>query len=91
MNNQLKTLAVAANVSEAFQANGNVAAARVTTTESSTIVVERSIINSDFKQVPDLAWTIDGTDEFNITDLVEGQFIRIKATAGTMTAVKILG
>lgn len=87
----MKTLAVADNVSESFQANGNVAAARITTSASSTIVVERSIINSDFVAVPDLSWTINGTDEFNITDLVEGQFIRIKATAGTMTDVKILG
>ncbi len=91
MNKELKTLAVAGNVSASFKANGPVVAVRVTTTVSSTIVVERSIVDADFKTVPDLSWTINGTDEFNISDLVEGQFLRIKATAGTMTDVKILG
>jgi hypothetical protein len=91
MNNQLKTLAVTDNVSESFQANGTTAAVRVTTSEASTITVERSIVNADFVAVPDLSWSIDGTDEFNVVDLVEGQFLRVKATAGVMTAVKVLG
>jgi hypothetical protein len=91
MKNSLKTLAVADNVSEAFQVDSNVVAVQITTTESSTITVHTSVDGENFDAVDDVSYTIDGISTKNLSDLVEGQYIKIVATAGTMTSVKILG
>ncbi len=87
---QLQDLTVAENVSSAFNANDRDVAIKVTTSESSTIVIHRSIDNTDFRVIPDLSWTIDGIDEINLTDCKKGQFYKVVATAGVMTAAKVL-
>jgi len=85
----LKTLTIEENVSEPVQINGNNCAVRVTTTESATITVQRSIDNVNFSEIPELSLTVDGSDEFNLSDIVPGQYLRVHSSA-EMTLCKIL-
>jgi uncharacterized protein (DUF39 family) len=85
----LKTLGIVANVSEGVQVNANICAVRVLTSASSTITVEQSIDGTNYSAIADISLTIDGPGEFNLSDIVPGQYIRVVSTA-TMTDCKIL-
>jgi hypothetical protein len=86
----LKDLSIAGNVSEPVRIDGTRCAIRVTTTEASTITVERSIDGANFSLVSDFSLAVDNTsDEFNLVDVVFGQWLKVKST-GEMTVCKIL-
>lgn len=88
---KLKTLAVTANESEAFQVNGKNIVVVVTTSESSAITLKTAADGIVFSTNTVFSETVDGTQEFNLTDFVAGQWVKVVATSGTMTACKILG
>lgn len=85
----LKNLVIVSNLSESAKIDGTKCAIRVTTSESSTITIERSIDNTNFSAIPDLSLTVDGSDELNLIDIVPGQFLRVRSSA-EMTECKIL-
>lgn len=86
----LKKLEITNNVSEPVRIDGHRCAIRVTTTEASEITVERSIDGTNFSLIPDLSFTVNDTsDEFNLVDIVNGQWLRVSST-GEMTLCKIL-
>lgn len=88
--NELKALTVLANSSEVFQARSNIVVLKITTTESSTVVVQSSADSEDLDAIDDVSWTIDGTSTKILSDVKPGMYLKVVATAGTMTAVKIL-
>ena len=88
---QLESLTVTANVSEAFQVNGENLVVQITTSESSAIICKTSLDGVTYSENSNFSETVDGTDEFNLTDFVEGQYVKFEASSGTMTACKVLG
>ena len=66
-------------ISEKIQLNGTIAAIRIEVREA-IITIERSITGMDFTAVPDFNLLVSIVEEFNITDAVPGQFIRIVST-----------
>lgn len=85
----LKDLAIVANTSAPAQLNGTGCAVKVTTTEASTITVERSVDGTNFKEIPEISFAVNGSEEFNLTDFVPGQYVRVVST-GAMTVCKVL-
>ena len=85
----LKELGITANLSDAVKVDGSKCAIRVTTSASSTVTVERSIDGTNFSTITDVTWTVNGSDEINLVDIMPGQFLRVRSTA-TMTVCKIL-
>lgn len=85
----LRTLAIENNVSEGLQATDSIVVFRVSTSASATVTVQRSIDNQIFHAIPDLSFTIDGTDEIQLADCKRGQFLRVSADAN-LTEVKAL-
>lgn len=85
----LKTLGITDNVSDGVQVNSNLCAIRVITSASSTVTVEQSIDGTNYSAIADISLTINGAGEFNLSDIVPGQYLRVKSTA-VMTSCKIL-
>lgn len=83
------SLAIVANVSAGFRLSSESCCFQITTTEASTITVERSIDGVAYSEVPDYSLAANGTVEDNLVDFKRGQFVRFKST-GAMTSCKIL-
>jgi hypothetical protein len=85
-----KKLTITGNESESFQVSGNNVAVSVETSASATVKAQTSIDNVNFTDVEDAVLTVNGVYNFNLTDLVEGQFVKVIAT-GSLIKVSVLG
>lgn len=91
MEAQLRTFTVADNATNGEKINTNPMVIQVTTSESSVITLKTSLDDGTYSTNANFSETVNGTAEFNITDVVPGQYIKVVATSGTLTAAKILG
>jgi hypothetical protein len=85
----LKTLVITNKVTEAVRIDSESCAIMVTTTEASTVTVERSVDGNVFAIIPNVSLVVNGSDGLNLTDIVPGQWLRVTST-GAITLCKIL-
>jgi len=87
----LKTLLITNKVTEAVRVDADKCMVMVTTTEASTITIERSAEGSVFALIPDVSIVLSGAGSGmeNLTDVVPGQWLRFTST-GAITLCKIL-
>ena len=59
---------------------GTGAAVQITTALAATVTVQRAVNAKDFTTVPDFTVNVNGLNEFNISNAMPGQYIRIAST-----------
>ena len=67
-------------VSPGVQIEGTAAAVQIKTAVAATITVERAVNAKDFSPVPNFELAVNGLDEFNVTNALKGQWIRVVST-----------
>jgi hypothetical protein len=66
--------------SPGVQIEKNGAAVQIKTTVAGTVTVERAVNGKDFTAVPDFSVSVNGLAEFNVTNAIKGQWIRVACT-----------